>query len=445
MKTARVLPQKFLAAMIAVLPLPGSPLYNGDDQKVIDQALADLETYKAAGVDSIIFENDHDLPYIQPPLDEKGVALMTKIAKQARERFDGPIGVQMLEAANITSLEIAAEADLDYIRVEAFVFAHVGGSGIINGSAGKILRKRKELGAEHIKVFADVKKKHGSHSLTIDLDIRDEIMQAEFFLADGVIVTSQFTGINPSKDDLIKAKRATQLPVLIGSGMTAENIVEYLPLADGFIVGSYFRRGAKFLELLEPDRLHEFMQVFVPERNLILGLPHGRNTDPFEYDVALSFAEEDRARAEELGRLLISRNLTVFSDEYQAAHAERWGMDIVDHLVNLYARKARYCLLFISGHYPLHKWTKPVRNSAQQRALRDAQEYILPIRLDDTEVPGINETPGYRDLRQHSLESVADFLMQKWEEARDRSGPSGRSHDLRSGNVAPTRPKSDSQ
>jgi membrane complex biogenesis BtpA family protein len=270
MKSARILPNKFLAAMIAVLPLPGSPLYDGDDQRVIDQALSDLDVYKKAGVDSILLENDHDLPYIQPPLDEKAVALMSEISKEARKRFNGPIGIQMLEAANITSLEIAAKADLDYIRVEAFVFAHVGGSGIINGSAGKILRKRKELKAEHIKVFADVKKKHGSHSLTIDLDIKDEIMQAEFFLADGVIVTSQFTGVNPDKNDLIKAKSATKLPVLIGSGMNVENITGYLPLADGFIVGSYFRKDGKFLEKLESERLNRFMDLFIQTRKNIL-------------------------------------------------------------------------------------------------------------------------------------------------------------------------------
>ena len=256
--------------MIAVLPLPGSPLYDGDDQRVIDQALDDLDLYRQAGVDSIILENDHDQPYIQPPLDEKGIALMKVICKEARKRFTGPIGVQMLEAANLTSLEIAADADLDYIRVEAFVFAHVGGSGIINGSAGKILRRRKELNAEHIKVFADVKKKHGSHSLTIDLDIKDEIMQAEFFLADGVIVTSQFTGVNPDKNDLIKAKQATKLPVLIGSGMDVNNISDYLPLADGFIVGSHFRKEGRFLEKLEPGRLKRFMDLFISTRKSIL-------------------------------------------------------------------------------------------------------------------------------------------------------------------------------
>src|SRR5829696_80957 len=253
MKTRRALPPKFLAAMVAVLPLPGSPLYAGDDRQVMDQALADLDAYQRAGVDSILFENDHDLPYIQPPLDKRGIVLMTKIVEAARERFEGPIGIQMLEAANITSLEIAAEADLDYIRVEAFVFAHVGGSGIIHGSAGKILRRRKELAAEHIRVFADVKKKHGSHSLTIDLDIADEIRQAEFFLADGVIVTGQFTGLHPDKNDLMKAMSVTTLPVLIGSGMTPENIHEYLPLGDGFIVGSCFRKDGKFLEQLEPE------------------------------------------------------------------------------------------------------------------------------------------------------------------------------------------------
>jgi len=95
-------------------------------------------------------------------------------------------------------------------------------------------------------------------------------MQAEFFLADGVIVTSQFTGLHPDKNDLIKAKNATKLPVVIGSGMNVNNIGDYLPLADGFIVGSYFRKDGKFLEKLEPERLTRFMELFVSVRKNIL-------------------------------------------------------------------------------------------------------------------------------------------------------------------------------
>ncbi len=270
MKKPRQLPKKFLAAMVAVLPLPGSPMYDGDDQRVIKQALSDLKHYKKVGVDSIVLENDHDLPYIKPPLPKECVSLMTKVAKEIRKRFDKPIGIQMLEGANVTSLEIAVKADLDYIRVEGYVFAHVGGSGIIEGSGGKILRRRKKLNAEHIKVFADVKKKHCSHSLTSDLDITDEIKQADFFLVDGIIVTSKFTGVKPSKSDLVKAKKATKLPIVIGSGMTPENIKNYLPHADGFIVGTTFRKDGKFLEELVPERLDKFMKAFLNERKKLL-------------------------------------------------------------------------------------------------------------------------------------------------------------------------------
>ncbi len=216
----RPLPPKFLGAMIAVMPLPGSPRYGGNDDLIIAQALSDLGHYTIAAVDAIILENSHDLPYIKPPLPEKAVRLMKRIAREVRARFSGPIGIQMLEAANETALEIAHETDLDFVRVESYVFAHVGGAGIIEGCAGKLLRKRKELGCEHIKIFADIKKKHCSHALTGDLDLADEIKQAQFFLTDGVVVTGARTTEPPALSELRLAQKAARVPVLIGSGMT---------------------------------------------------------------------------------------------------------------------------------------------------------------------------------------------------------------------------------
>ncbi len=263
----RSLPPKFLAAMIAVKGLPEAPLYKGDDEWIIKSALQDLEIYKKVGVDSIILENDFDLPYIKPPLPQKAIDLMLKIAKLVRKNFDGPIGVQMLEAANNTSLEIAVEAELDYIRVEGFIFAHVGTTGIVEGCSGELLRLRKKLNATHIKVFGDIKKKHTSHSLTIDLDVVDELKQAEFDLIDGVIITGMMTGVKPNIQELARVKKAATVPVLIGSGMDAENIKDYLPLADGFIVGSTFRKDGKFLEEIEPERLEIFMKEFNKQRS----------------------------------------------------------------------------------------------------------------------------------------------------------------------------------
>ena len=248
--------------MIAVLPLPGSPGYDGDNDRVLKQALSDLRHYKEAGVDVIVLENSHDLPYIKPPLPPEAVRLMQRIAKAVRQRFSGPIGLQMLEAANETALDIACKADLDFIRVEGFVFAHVGGAGLIEGCAGTLLRLRKKLGCEHIKVFGDVKKKHCSHALTGDLDILDEVKQAEFFLVDGVIVTGARTAEPPSVAELRRVKKHAHVPVLIGSGITEKNLKTYFPLADGFIVGSTFREGGQFLGMLEQKRLDAFMKVF---------------------------------------------------------------------------------------------------------------------------------------------------------------------------------------
>ena len=258
----RVLQPKFLAAMIAVRPLPGAPRYDGDDKRIISQSFEDLDHYKAERVDALVLENSHDLPYIKPPLPQDAIELMLEIARQARKRFPGPIGIQLLEAANETALEVAKAADLDFVRVEGYVFAHVGGAGIIEGCAGKLLRRRKELNCEHIRIFADIKKKHCSHALTADLDIADEARQAEFFLVDGLVVTGARTTEPPDLAELRRVRKAVRVPVVIGSGMNTQNISRYLPSADGFVVGSTFRAAGRFLGALEPARLSAFMTKF---------------------------------------------------------------------------------------------------------------------------------------------------------------------------------------
>lgn len=162
--------------------------------------------------------------------------------------------------------------------------------------------------------------------------------------------------------------------------------------------------------------------------------------DPFEYDVAISFAHADKAFAEEFASQLNEKQIKAYLDEFKSP--EEWG-DTIDHLVNLYARKARYCVILISEHYPLRSWSEDERTSARDGALRDAEEYILPLRLDDTDVPGMEEVKGYLDLREHSIEGVVDWLETKLRQTETRSGPPPQSHDLRSGNVPSTEPAPD--
>ena len=255
-------PEKSLIAMIGLRPLPGSPGFGGSNQAIIDRALQDLEHYQAAGVDAVLLENSGDLPYIKPPLPDEACQLVEQICSLVRMQFARPVGLQLLEAANSQAMQIAAACRLDFIRVEGFVFAHIGGAGLIEGCAGKVLRQRKQLRADHVQVFADVRKKHCSHALTADLSIEEHVRQADFFHADGIIITGPRTGAEPQVDDLQATRSVCQLPVLIGSGLDPDNLAGFFPYADGFIVGSTFRQQGAFLEDLSPARLNCFVDVF---------------------------------------------------------------------------------------------------------------------------------------------------------------------------------------
>jgi membrane complex biogenesis BtpA family protein len=255
-------PDSSLIAMIGLMPLPDSPGYGGSEEAVVNRALEDCEIYSRAGVDALLIENSGDLPYVKPPLSDQAVQLVEHISRLIRMRFKKPIGLQLLEAANEQAMLVAANTGLNFIRAEGYVFAHVGGAGLIEGSAGKILRLRKSLKAESIQVFADVRKKHCSHALTGDLDISEHVRQADFFHADGIIVTGPRTGAEPDLSDLERCQAASQLPVLIGSGMDTGNLDKYFAFADGFIVGSTFRKKGRFLEKLCPDRLEVFVEEF---------------------------------------------------------------------------------------------------------------------------------------------------------------------------------------
>ena len=139
--------------------------------------------------------------------------------------------------------------------------------------------------------------------------------------------------------------------------------------------------------------------------------PHQRSAPDREYEVALSFAGEDRRYVEMVAEFLTAAGITVFYDRYETA--DLWGKDLYTHLSDVYQRKARYMLMFVSADYAKKLWTTHERKSGQARAFQDADEYILPARFDDTEIPGLLSTTGYIDLRHHSPAEVAILVAKK--------------------------------
>jgi hypothetical protein len=109
--------------------------------------------------------------------------------------------------------------------------------------------------------------------------------------------------------------------------------------------------------------------------------------DAVDYDVCLSFAGEDRGYVQAVAHALHQRAVRVFYDEYE--QAVLWGKDLYVHLDDIYRRRARYCVVFISEHYGKKLWTSHERRSAQARAFSEATEYVLPARFDDAEIRGV--------------------------------------------------------
>lgn len=131
----------------------------------------------------------------------------------------------------------------------------------------------------------------------------------------------------------------------------------------------------------------------------------------YKFDVALSFAGEDRKVADALANALRQAGVTVFYDRYK--QAELWGKDLYQHLQKVYRDEAQYCVILISQYYASKLWPRHELKQAQARAFRESREYILPVRLDDTNLPGLNTTVGYVDIRELSVASICELILQK--------------------------------
>jgi tetratricopeptide (TPR) repeat protein len=143
-----------------------------------------------------------------------------------------------------------------------------------------------------------------------------------------------------------------------------------------------------------------------------------RTEQKFEYDVALSFAEDDRGIVERLAVELTARGVRVFYDEFE--RASLWGKNLYSYLIDLYYSKSRYCITFISKNYVSRRWTNLEREAAQARTLSEDQEYILPIRLDDTSVPGFLPTIAYLDWDRDGIERIVQCVLWKLEQPRSK-------------------------
>ena len=246
---------KPIIGVIHVGALPGTPRGVRSVAELVREAKEEARVYRECGVEGVIIENMHDVPYLKGEVGPEIVAAMTAIGIEVKAECQLPVGIQILAGANIEAMAVAHAAGLDFIRAEGYAYAHVADEGIIEASAAKLLRYRKMIGAERVQVWTDVKKKHSAHAITADVSLGQTAETVEFMGADCVIVTGSVTGEAPQVTDVKEAKSHCHLPVFLGSGISEANIDHFYSEADGFIIGSYFKIDGLWSNTIDPVRV----------------------------------------------------------------------------------------------------------------------------------------------------------------------------------------------
>ncbi len=241
--------------------LPGTAHARDPLDAIVETAIAEARIYRDAGFTALLLENMHDRPYLNGAVGPEIVAAMTAVAREVRRAVALPLGIQVLAAANREALAVALASGASFVRVEGFAFAHVADEGIIEACAGPLLRYRRAIDATHIAVFADIKKKHSAHAITADVSLAETARAAEFFSADGVIVTGAATGDPCAPSDLAAVRDGCALPALVGSGITPANLARYAR-AQGFIVGSSVKRDGRWSNPLDVDATRAVARAF---------------------------------------------------------------------------------------------------------------------------------------------------------------------------------------
>ncbi|VAX39912.1 hypothetical protein MNBD_PLANCTO03-1294 [hydrothermal vent metagenome] len=251
---------KALLGMVHVGALPGTPFSEETVPMLASRAVTEAKLLADCGFDGVILENMHDRPYLHGRQQPQITAAMTRVAVEVAGAIDLPLGIQVLSGGEQEALAIAQAAEAQFIRCENFVYAHIADEGLLaEAAAGPLLRYRKAIGAESVRIMCDIKKKHASHALTGDISIEDCAHTAEYFGADGVIVTGSFTGSPTDPTDVERVKGAVRVPVWVGSGVEPAQLGRLFERADALIVGSWIKHEGVWSNGPDPQRCNELV------------------------------------------------------------------------------------------------------------------------------------------------------------------------------------------
>jgi membrane complex biogenesis BtpA family protein len=248
-----------LIGMVHLPPLPGSPRWDGSMERVTAQALADARALAEGGMDALLVENHGDAPFTRGRVAPATVAAMAVIAAAVRAALPHiPLGVNVLKNDGRAALAVACAAGARFVRVNVHAGAVVADQGLVQSDAYHTLRDRRLLSAD-VRIFADVQGKHAVPLAPVELEqeARDLVHRG---LADALVVSGKATGEATPIADVKRVRSAVPgVPLLVGSGVTADTVGELLSVADAVIVGTFLKRDGDVGNPVDPARVRRLV------------------------------------------------------------------------------------------------------------------------------------------------------------------------------------------
>ncbi len=250
---------KPVIAMAHFGPLPGTPLYDaaaGVDG-LVESLRRDLRLLLDGGVDAVMFCNEGDRPYTFHA-DPADVATMARAIGEVRP-IDRPFGTDFLWDAT-AAMALAAATGAAFMR-EVVTGVYESDMGLWSPDAAAVFRYRRALGAEQVRIFANVTPEFASPlgTRTAAERARSAVVSS---IVDAILVSGSRAGAAPDFDVLASVKDAVpDVPVLLNTGARADTIADFLRVADGVIVGSSLKVDGQTWNTVDPERVRRFMEA----------------------------------------------------------------------------------------------------------------------------------------------------------------------------------------
>lgn len=244
----------FLVGVVHLAATPGAPRFAGSVDALLDAAVADARALAAGGVHALVVENFGDVPFVRGAVEPETVATLSLALAAVRAATPLPVGVNVLRNDARSALGLCAATGAAFLRVNVHTGSMFTDQGVLEGRAAETLRARARL-CPGVELLADVHVKHATPPPGEDLvqAARDARQRG---LADALIVSGAATGSAPAAADLARVREALpDTPLLVGSGLTLDNVAALLDVADGALVGTWVKQGGDVRAPVDPERV----------------------------------------------------------------------------------------------------------------------------------------------------------------------------------------------